>query len=664
MADEFRLLFSPIEIAGLSLKNRIYHAPVTLNYVDHRSGLPTEALADYYAERARGGVGLIIQGAVDVDPASEYWPVPHTRMYDERIVPVARGITEAVHAHGAKIFVELFHIGQASNTRLHGRPSLAPSAIPSMVAGTTPKAMEREDIERAVAGFARAAVNAREAGYDGVELHATHGYLLEQFLSPFFNHRDDDYGGSLDNRMRLLLEVIDRCRQGVGTDFVLGIRLVGDELLPGGLVLDDTAEIARRVASTGKIDFFDVDVGAHQNYHITMSPMYGAPGFNLPFAAAVREAVDPLPVLCAPGRLVDPHEAERVLRDGQADLVGMARALISDPEWVLKARDGRAEEIRHCVFCNQYTMGNLYKGLPVGCIQNPVAGREKEWGTGTLRPAERRKRIVVVGGGPAGMEVARVARRRGHQVTLYEKEAELGGQVLLAARLPRRDEIGGVVRWLAREIERSGVAIRLGTAVTADEVAALGADTVVVATGAGFARSGLSALLPAPIPGSDTSAAVTPEMILRGEVDPGPAVVLLDTEGREIAPGLAELVAARGMKATIVTAYPFVAPKLAEEVNLPHVYGRLFELGVEMVPNSWAKEIRRGEVVVFNVYAPTQERTLPASHVVMVAARRPSDELYLALKSRVTELYRVGDCVTPGDIGTAMLDAHRLGRSL
>ena len=262
------------------------------------------------------------------------------------------------------------------------------------------------------------------------------------------------------------------------------------------------------------------------------------------------------------------------------------------------------------------------------------------------------------------MEVARLARIRGHDVTLYEKEAELGGQVLLAARLPRRDEIGGVARWLARELERIGVKTVLGTAVTAEQIAGLGADAVVVATGASFLRSGLSGVLPAPIPGSDGDAAVTPEMILRAELDPGPVVVILDTEGREIAPGLAELLASRGRKVTIVTAFPFVAPKLAEEVNLPHVYGRLFELGVEMLPNHWAKEIGRGEVALFNVYAPTQERRLPANHVVMVAARCPSDDLYVSLKGKVKELCRVGDCVAPGDIGTAMLDAHRLGRGL
>jgi 2,4-dienoyl-CoA reductase-like NADH-dependent reductase (Old Yellow Enzyme family)/ribulose 1,5-bisphosphate synthetase/thiazole synthase len=572
---------------------------------------------------------------------------------------------DQVHAHGSKIFVELFHVGQASNTRLYGKPSVAPSAVPSLVSGSTPKIMEQEDIEFAIDGFVQSTVNARAAGYDGVELHATHSYLLGQFLSPFFNRREDEYGGSLENRMRFLCETIARCRAKVGDDFVIGLRLVGDELLPGGLTIDDTVDIVRLLEADGRLDFLDIDLGAHQNYHLTMSPMYAAPNFNLPLSAAVREALDAIPVLCAPGRLIDPGQAEQALEDGHADMVGLGRALVSDPDWVQKVREGRSEEIRHCVFCNQYTMGNLFKGLPVGCIQNPAAGREKTFGSGTLRPAEPTKTIVVVGGGPAGMEFARTAALRGHRVTLYERAEALGGQVLLAAKLPRRDEIEGVVRWLGLQMDACGVEVVTGTAMTADQIASLDADAVVIATGSRYIETGFSGVMPQEIAGWDTAGSVTtPEAVLSGAVEPGPSVVILDADGHVTPVGLAERLAAQEKQVTMVTCYPTVGAKLIEEMNFPHVYPRLLELGVTLRVNSWIAQIRTGEVDIFNLYAPADLESLAAATVVIAAAREPLDEHYLSLKRTVTELHRIGDCVAPGDIGTAMLSAHRLAREI
>lgn len=665
MTDQYSILFSPFEIGPVTLRNRVYHAPVTTNFVERDTGFPNEVMLDYYVERAKGGVGLIIQGAVDVAPESDFWPVPHTRMHDEAIIPHLQRIVAGVHEHGARIFIELFHIGQASNTRTHCAPALAPSGIPSLVAGTTPKSMEHEDIERAVRSFGKAVTHAVAAGYDGVELHVTHGYLLEQFLSPFFNKRNDEYGGTLENRMRFLLQVIDCCREAAGKGVALGIRLVGDELLPGGLTLETTTMIATRVAETGKIDFIDVDIGSHQNYHVTMSPLYGAPGFNLPYSAAIREAIDPLPVLCAPGRLVDPAMAEKILRDGHADLIGLGRTLISDPDWPLKVREGRQSDIRQCVFCNQYTMGNLYKGLPVSCIQNPAAGREGIWGSGSLRPAETSKKIIVVGAGPAGMEVARLARLRGHGVTLIERQDELGGQVLLAAALPRRTEIEGVVRWLGTQLQKTGVEIILGTEATPAFLSGLEPDVVVVATGASFEASGISGVTAQPIIGWDLhGTTLTPEMVLREQGVIGSAVVIVDSLGDIVAPALAELLGARGSRVTIVTNFPMVGPRLTEEMNLPYIYSKLHALGVAMIPNAWVAAIQSGSVDVRNLYYPDPVQQIAADTVVAVTMRNAHQELYFALKGAVRELYRVGDCVAPGDIGTAMISAHKLGRVL
>jgi hypothetical protein len=525
--------------------------------------------------------------------------------------------------------------------------------------------MEAEDIAFAIEGFVRSTKNAYDAGYDGVELHGTHSYLLGQFLSPFFNHRDDQYGGSVENRMRFLRETIAQCRAAVDDDFVIGLRLVGDELLPGGLTIEDTVDISRRLEQDGQLDFLDIDIGAHQNYHVTMSPMYGAPNFNVPLSAAVREAVEDIPILCAPGRLVDPGQAETVLEDGHADMVGLGRALVSDPDWVAKVHEGRVDDIRHCVYCNQYTMGNLFVGLPVGCIQNPAAGREKVFGADTLEPAPAPKNIAVVGGGPAGMEAARIAALRGHRVTLYEKSQALGGQVLLAAKLPRRDEIEGVVRWLNLQMEKSGVNVKTGAEMTIEGIADLAADAVIVATGARYLETGFSGIVPQEIAGWDTAGSVTtPEALLSGQAEAGSSVVILDTDGHVAPLGLAEKLASKGSQVTVVTCFSSVGPKLIEEMNFPHVYAQLLALGVTFRVNSWAAQIRQGEIDVFNLYAPTQVETLPAATVVMAAARGAIDELYLGLKSQMQGVHRVGDCVAPGDIGTAILSGHKLGRDI
>jgi 2,4-dienoyl-CoA reductase-like NADH-dependent reductase (Old Yellow Enzyme family) len=464
MAEAFHYLFTPVDIGPVRIRNRLYSPPHYPAYVDRATGLPNEQALYYYEERAKGGVGLICQSLGDVVSTSECWPLTLINLCDKRVVPLLKEITARVHQHGAKIFLEIWHVGQGGTCFSTGRPALAPSAVPN--ASTTPKVLDREEIEEIIQAFAAAAVTVEECGYDGIILHGTHGYLIENFLSPFFNKRQDEYGGSLENRMRFLLQVMERVRGVIGRRLALGIRLVGEELLPGGLGVEESTAIARRLEETGQLDFIDIDVGSYHNYHIGIGPMYVAPHYNLLAAAPIKAALKKLPVLCAPGRLGTPQEAEQVLADGQADMVGVGRALIADPEWLLKAQQGRSEDIRHCTYTNQYCLARLLRGLPIGCIQNPATGREKEWGVGTLTLASRKKRVMVVGGGPAGLEAARVAALRGHKVALYEKAAELGGQVNLAARLPGREEIAEATGWLARQMPKCGVEVHLKSEVT------------------------------------------------------------------------------------------------------------------------------------------------------------------------------------------------------
>lgn len=663
MADEFRYLFTPIDLGPVHIKNRLYQSPHYTVYVDRQTWLPNEQMPYYYEERAKSGVGLICQSVGDIHPTLEYGTMPTMRLYDRRVIPILKDITSRVRRHGSKMFIQIWHSGQASSSFRTGRPALAPSPVPNTF--TTPKQMNREEIEEMVQAFADAAGVVQESGYDGIILHGTHGYLIENFLSPFFNKRQDEYGGSLDNRMRFLFQVIERVRGVIGRDLALGIRLVGDELLPGGLDVEETTAIARRLEASGQLDFIDIDVGSYHNYHIGIGPMYVTPHYNLMAAAPVKAALKKLPVLCAPGRLGTPQEAEKVLADGQADMIGVARALIADPEWLLKVQQGRAEDIRHCTYSNQYCLGHLFRGLPIGCIQNPATGREKEWGIGTLTQASKKKNVMVVGGGPAGLEAARVAAMRGHKVALYERAKELGGQVNLAARLPGREEMGEIAGWLIRQMPKCGVEVHLSCEVTPELIERVAPDALVIATGAVFNRTGFSGVIPEPIPGWDQPHVLTPEQVLRGDKQPGQRVVIADEDYREVAPGLAELLARQGKKVTIVTSQTSVASELLSAMATPHILARLAESGVEIIPTHYIKKIETGAVQLFNVLAPQLEKRLTGiDSVILVTAKETRDGLSSAMKGKVNELYAIGDCVAPRDIGAAIFEGHRLARSL
>jgi len=663
VAEEYRYLFTPIDLGPVHIKNRLYLSPHFTVYVDRETWLPNDQMAPYYEERAKSGVGLLCQSVADIHPTVEYGTLPTMRLYDKRVLPLLKDITTRVHWHGAKMFIQIWHTGQASSSFRTGRPAMAPSPVPNMF--TIPKEMDRGEIEEMIQAFADSAAVVQEAGYDGIILHGTHGYLIENFLSPFFNKRNDEYGGSLDNRMRFLMQVIERVRGVIGRKLALGIRLVGEELLPGGLDVEESTAIARRLEDSGQLDFIDIDVGSYHNYHIGIGPMYVAPHYNLLAAAPIKAALKKLPLLCAPGRLGTPQEAEQVLADGQADMVGVARALIADPEWLLKVQQGRAEDIRHCTYTNQYCLARLFRGIPIGCIQNPATGREKEWGIGTLTQATTKKRVMVVGGGPGGLEAARIAAIRGHKVALYEKAAELGGQVNLAARLPGREEIAEVTGWLTRQMPKCGVEVHLGCEVTAELIDKVAPDALVIATGAEFSRTGFSGVIPEPIPGWNQPHVLTPEQVLRGEKKPGQRVLIVDEECNQVAPGLAELLARQGKKVTIVTSQPSIGRELAFTFALPHVLARLAESGVEIIPTHYIKKIDGSSVELFNVCAPQVETRLTGiDTVILVATRETRDSLSAKARGKVKELHAIGDCVTPRDIGAAIFEGHRVARSL
>ena len=674
MTEQFRFLFTPLQIGSVTVPNRVLqtsHAKMFEDFVrgDGPEGsyaLPSERNALYHAERARGGAGLLVMEYHMVHPTST-GGIPYlAHAYRPEIVPRYRMVADMVHAQGTgtKIFAQICHVGMHTAGDqidiLH--EVWAPSAIPGLSRTGTAKAMEKQDIRDVVEAFARSAVNVREGGMDGVEVHAAHSYLLGQFLSPVSNKRCDEYGGSLENRCRLPIEVIQAVREAVGPGFPVGVRISADEFAPGGLNIQESVEIAKAFAAAGRLDWIDVSAGAYWSLApIIVAPMAFPPGFIVHLAAAVKQAVD-LPVFCV-GRITDPLQAEKVLQENQADMVGMTRALIADAELPLKAREGRLDDIRHCTGC-MYCVGRLYVNQPVACIHNPAAGREKWLGAGTLRPAERRKNIAVVGGGPGGLKTAEVAARRGHSVTLYEKEAELGGQVRLAARAPTRADIEEVVRYLSVQCRKLGVDIRTSHEVRADELLSNGADAVVVAAGCRPKRTFFAPmrLEEVTIPGADGPNVLTAWQIMEG-AETGHRVVVIDQDGHWRAAGTAEYLADRGREVTVLTPFPAPGNDLTP-FDLMLLIPRFLQKGIRMLTSHEVLALDGDSLHVRHLYTRQESRLEGIDNVVWVTGRQANDELYFELQGRVPELLRVGDCVAPRTIEHAIWEGEMAGRRL
>src|SRR2546425_3856515 len=544
MAPELRSLFSPLQVGRLTLKNRIYssgHAEAMAE-----AGRPGERLLRYHEAKARGGCALtIFGGSSSVHPSSPAGAWKQIAKHDDSIIPAYRAIADAMHDHGCLVFTEITHLGRRAQA--DGEETnvlLAPSQIPERVHRDVPHELEGEQIAELVRAFGEAARRCQDGGLDGVEISMAHNHLIDQFWSPLFNERRDDYGGSLENRMRFGVEVLREIRRRVGSDFVVGARISGDELTRGGLTAADMAEIARRLGAAGLIDFLSIIGGGAHTYELQAAAvpnMSYAIGVYVPLAAAIKQAAPQMPLFHA-SRIVDPVHADRTVAAGHVDVVGMTRALIADPDLPRKVREGRLDDIRTCVGANEGCIDRIYQGKPVTCVQNPATGREGE--LGDVRKASVAKKVVVVGGGVAGLEAARVAALRGHRVVLFEKDTQLGGQVLLAARAPARADYAGIVRFLVIQVKKLGVEIRLGVEAGAAGVLAERPDAVVIATGS-------HPYVP-PLPGADGKHVVTDRDVLADTARIGANVVVVDDVHTQQALSTAELLLDQGKRGDCV----------------------------------------------------------------------------------------------------------------
>ena len=656
-------LFSPYRLGGLTLRNRVVWLPHLTRYATDE-GLPSRRHVDYYAERARHEVGLIITGCETADPASTWGG--RINAFDTRAVEGYTAVTDAVHEHGAHIIGQITDDGNQQDGMggLDWHHVRAPSAVADPMVGAVPRALSVAEVRDLVSWFGRSSETHRAGGFDGIEIKAAHDGLHRQFLSPLFNRRSDEYGGSVENRLRFLRETVEEIRARCGQDWVVGIRLCLDEALPGGYGPDQGVEFAREIGRWGTVDYLSSDRGSTGSLAM-MNPTMAVPqGYSLELGEQARKASG-LPVI-AFGRIKSPDMAEQALASGQADLVGLARPLITDPGWVVKARTGHASDIRHCIGCNQGCVDRLWAGRPITCILNPAAGREGRWGSGTLLPVDRPTRLLVIGAGPAGLKTAEVAARRGADVTVVDRRAEIGGKVSLIRRVAARAEFGESVDWLAGQARSLGVDLRLGTTIDPEDCSAvrgsqvavdLGAgpesfDEVVVATGSVAAESGLTGEQVHAL----TDALETPEALLDD-------VVLYDAQGDQSAASTAEYLADLGHRVTVVTPADHPAGALGMS-NLPPQLERLARAGVRTIPYHAVVAVRSDGIELRHTYAGTAQLLPGPASVVTATGWRSDDALYHHLRTLSPRVQRVGDCVAPRDVGMAIYSAEEVARGL
>jgi 2,4-dienoyl-CoA reductase-like NADH-dependent reductase (Old Yellow Enzyme family) len=659
---------SPVAIGATECRNRVFVPAHTVHYgIDHHV---SDRHIAYYRERALGGAGLIITEGGAVHP-SQRGPFDDALIaYDKAGISRYRQLAATLHELGTKVFVQLFGIGvHTRGTRVIDDwvPVWGPSAVPSVLFREVPMVIEQTEIDELVHGFAESAANLAEAGIDGAELHAAHSYLLAQFLSPTYNKRTDDYGGSRENRARLTLDAARAVRDEVGRAFTLGIRLSFDELIgDAGITPADSEWFLDRFAGSGLFDFFDISGGGYHSIHRSVSPMNVEDGHMIDFGRRAKAVVGDRAKVLIVGRITDLDLAERIVADGSADLVGMARAHMADPFVVAKAIAGRAQDTVRCVGANEcFNTG----GRQIACMMNPVMGRERRWGHGTLQPAAQPRRVAVVGGGPAGMKTAAVAASRGHAVTLYESTPTLGGQLNLIKRMPTRSGWQRAIDNLTRPLEVERVDIQLEREMTAESFSRWGFDAIVVATGATWVSTGFSPFRPErdAMPGYEAENVLgIGEAARRAIEDPhalGASVVIIDETGAYLPVGLAELLADAGAAVEVMTPLPVVGEQLAATSDLPFVYPRLFAKGVRLTTQSMPECFDGARLEVSHVWSG--ERTERAvDTVVFSTLRTPSDAIYQQLRSQSVDVRRVGDALAPRSVAAIIYEAEEFGRAL
>jgi 2,4-dienoyl-CoA reductase-like NADH-dependent reductase (Old Yellow Enzyme family)/thioredoxin reductase len=630
----------------MELKNRVFMPAMGTAYASP-DGTASERWLSYLEARARGEVSLIITEVTAISPEGRGIS-NELGLYEDRFIPGFKELANRLHAHGAKVAVQLHHAGRQTIPQWNGGfQPVAPSPLPCPLLQVKPRELTEEEIQNLVEAFAEASRRAKEAGLDAVEIHGAHGYLVGEFMSPAANRRMDLYGGPLQGRMRFPLEIVSRVRKKVGKDFPILFRISAEERVRDGLTLEESKKIGLALQDAG-IDALNVSVGTYATPGSPgIGPMDLEPGFLIPLAEAMK-AVLKIPVIGV-GRINHPDLAEKILAEGRADFVAIGRALLADPDFVAKAKAGRADRIRKCIACNQGCIDRLFEGKSATCLVNPDCGREQ----GLPPPrVERKKRVVVIGGGPAGLQAARMASWRGHEVTLLEKEKVLGGQFLAASAAPKKEGLKEAIQFMAREAMDAGVHVELGVEAGVERVKALRPDIVIVATGSTPILPEISGLDRLPVFKAQ-------DVLLEKEKVAGQKVLVIG--GGLVGVEAADFLAARGKKVTIVE----MTKQMASGVDMNHwfyIRRRLRERGVEMITSATVEEVK-SESILLKVGEETRNLS-GIEAVVLAVGVRSKNELFEPLKDVAREVQVVGDAREPRNALEAALDGAKVGAKI
>jgi len=642
--SQFKELFSPINIGEMKLKNRIVLAPMSTNYATEKGSI-TERIIQYYMERAKGEVGLIISESNYVSLEGR-GGVNRLGLHSDRQIKDHRKFTQAIHDLGTPVCAQLHHAGAAASMKAVGQYPVSCSTVTLLsrqgpFGGNIPRRLSESEIKDLMQCFLQAALRAKESEYDAVMVHATHGYLIHQFLSPHTNKRSDQYGGSEENRARFLLEICKLIRKLLGSHFPIMVRLTAKELLDGGYGIDFTEKLAVWLENVG-VNEIGLSSGSKEEVGGSCAPPAYPEGFRADDSEVIKKKVK-IPVGVV-GRIMSPETAEQIIQAGKADLIYLGRALIADPEFAIKAKTGREDEIRPCIVCNRGCIDCLRADVGIKCSVNPSVGKEA---LGRTTSAKRSKKLMIVGGGPAGMEAARVAALRGHQVTLCEKSNKLGGNLNKAIFLPHKEQIEKLIQYYVRQMELLGVTIQLDTKVTPDMVEELRPEVLVVAAGAQPIRLGLA--------GSNLPHVFLAEDCLDGKISLGPKILIIG--GGLVGTELADVLTEKGKRVIIVEQLDSVANQLGNIIK-EELLIRLCSKGLKIMVNTRVLAISHEGVLVERF---GEKETIEANTVIIATGYQSSKELIQNLDIGKMPFHEIGDCVKPRMIMEAVEEGNRIG---